>query len=175
LAVLERHTENAPGQIDANRFADKARHARTAAGPFCPFASMSDPIRGDRSSSIEAERADSIDRVLTALACGDNDDVDGDDDPARRRCLVKAGSGVNMTINNAAAIRKEVRWRAWTVHDLLESSSTATAASAASDAPPCDDHDDGRQTRRRQSTCLPRRRGQQRRRRRRRRLRPSSR
>jgi len=158
LAVLKRHTENAPSRIDMNRFADKARHARTAAGPFHPFASMSDLIRGDRSSSIEAERdGDSIDRILTALACGDNDDVVNDDDLARRRCLIRAGSGANTTIDNAAAIRKEVRWRVWTVCDILESSSTAAAAaSVALDAPPHDDDDDdGRQRRQRQSTRLP--------------------
>jgi hypothetical protein len=154
LAVLERHTKNAPGRIDGNRFADEARHARTAVGPFRPFASMSNPIRGARNSSIKAETADSIDRILTALACGDNDDVNNDDNPARRRCLVRAGSGANMTIDNAAAIRKEVQWRVWTVRDLLEwSSSTATAAL---DAPPRDDDNDGRWKRRRQSTRLPR-------------------
>ena len=153
LAVLERHTKNAPGRIDGNRFADEARHARTAVGPFRPFASMSNPIRGARNSSIKAETADSIDRILTALACGDNDDVNDNDNPARRRCLVRAGSGANMTIDNAAAIRKEVRWRVWTVHDLLESSSMVAAAS---DAPPRDDDNDGWRTRRRQSTRLPR-------------------
>jgi len=53
-----------------------------------------------------------------------------------------------MTINNAAAIRKEVRWRVWTVRDLFELSSTAAAASAsaASDAPLRDNDDDGRRT-----------------------------
>ena len=157
MAVLKRHTENAPGRIDVNRFADKARHARTAAGPFRPFASMSDLIRGDRSSSIEAEReGDSIDRILTTLACGDNDDVVNDDDLARRRCLIRAGSGANTTIDNTAAIRKEVRWRVWTVCNILESSSTsAAAASVALDAPPRDDDDNGRQRRQRQSTRLP--------------------
>jgi len=98
LAILERRTENAPGRINANRrFADKARHARTAAGPFCPFTSMSDPIRVDRSSSIEVEMGDSIDRIFTALACGNNDDVDDDDDPVRRRCLIRAASGAKRS------------------------------------------------------------------------------
>ena len=87
--------------------------------------------------------ADSIDKILTALACGNNDDVDDDDGLARRRCLVRAGSGAKMTIDNAAAMRKEVRWWVWTVCDLLESLSKAVVASAALDTPPRNDDNDG--------------------------------
>ena len=77
--------------------------------------------------------------------------------------LLRASSGANMTIDNATAMRKEVRWTAWTVRDPLELSSMAVAAAralAALDAPPRDDDDDGWRTRGRQPTRLPRQRWQ---------------
>ena len=79
---------------------------RIIAGRFRPNVSISVPINGDRNSSMDAQTADRIDRILTALACGEREDDEGGESSSRWRVI--DGSGENTTIDVDATIRKDV-------------------------------------------------------------------
>jgi len=75
------------------------------AGCFLPKVSIQTPTIGDRKSSMDADRAERTERILTACSCGEEDEDMEDPLPKWRR---REGSGENATIEVDATMRKEV-------------------------------------------------------------------